>query len=283
MAFLVLLLLGLSAGGNLVPWSHPLVLATLPLAAAALVGFVAWEARVAHPIIPVRLLARRTVLAACLTNLAATMAATMAVFYVPLYLQVLGFSAADAGLRLVCSPLGVSLSSVAAGFAMKRTGRYLGLGVASMASVAAAFVLATAALSTADPPVWAPFAVFFLLGAGYGAMLTIHPAGLYRCRRPVAAGRHHERHLRLPLRRRHRRHHRRLRRLPEPAAHRPLGPLRRPPRRRRRDRPHPRRPGELQRLPAGWHDGVIESFADAFRGVWLTALGWPSPAWCACR
>lgn len=29
---------------------------------------------------------------------------------------------------------------------------------------------------------------------------------------------------------------------------------------------------ELQRLPAGWHDGVIQSFMDAFRGVWMTGL-----------
>ena len=30
---------------------------------------------------------------------------------------------------------------------------------------------------------------------------------------------------------------------------------------------------ELLHLPDGWYDGVIESFMDAFRGVWLTTLG----------
>ena len=29
---------------------------------------------------------------------------------------------------------------------------------------------------------------------------------------------------------------------------------------------------ELARLPEGWHDGVIRSFMEAFRGVWLLAL-----------
>lgn len=29
---------------------------------------------------------------------------------------------------------------------------------------------------------------------------------------------------------------------------------------------------ELKHLPAGWHDGVIQSFVEAFRGVWLTLL-----------
>src|SRR3569833_328979 len=29
---------------------------------------------------------------------------------------------------------------------------------------------------------------------------------------------------------------------------------------------------ELDRLPEGWRDGVIESFMEAFRGVWILAL-----------
>lgn len=37
---LVLLLLGLSLGGNTVPWTHPLVLTTLPLAAVVLAVIV---------------------------------------------------------------------------------------------------------------------------------------------------------------------------------------------------------------------------------------------------
>ncbi len=41
-AFLVLLLLGLNAGGNLVPWMSPLVLTTVPLSVFMLVGFVWW-------------------------------------------------------------------------------------------------------------------------------------------------------------------------------------------------------------------------------------------------
>lgn len=30
---------------------------------------------------------------------------------------------------------------------------------------------------------------------------------------------------------------------------------------------------ELKHLPEGWHDGVIQSFVEAFRAVWLTLLG----------
>jgi MFS family permease len=69
MTFLLLLLLGLNSGGNLVPWSHPLVLTALPLSAVALAVFMWNELYWAkEPVIPVRLLLNRTVAAACLTN-----------------------------------------------------------------------------------------------------------------------------------------------------------------------------------------------------------------------
>jgi MFS family permease len=66
--FLVLVLLGLNAGGNLVPWTDPLVLTTLPLGFAMLFVLVWWESRAKQPIIPVRLLLDRTVLNACITS-----------------------------------------------------------------------------------------------------------------------------------------------------------------------------------------------------------------------
>lgn len=71
---LVLLLVGLNSGGNVVPWTHPLVLTTLPLSLLVLVGFVWIEARWAkEPVIPVKLLLNRTVGAACITNWFTTM------------------------------------------------------------------------------------------------------------------------------------------------------------------------------------------------------------------
>jgi MFS family permease len=66
--FLVLLLLGLSAGGNLVPWTDPLVLTTIPMGIVMMLSFVWWESRAKQPVIPVRLLLHRTILTACFTN-----------------------------------------------------------------------------------------------------------------------------------------------------------------------------------------------------------------------
>ncbi|GJC93676.1 major facilitator superfamily transporter [Colletotrichum higginsianum] len=161
-SFLVLLLLGLNAGGNLVPWSHPLPLTTIPLSIVAFVAFLVWETKVKQPIIPVRLLYNRTILAACLTNLLCTMVMMMAMFYVPLYLQVNGLSATQAGLRILTSP---------AGYIMKRTGKYVVPGICALILFNTGIIILTQ--FNEETPAWVNYVVFFLVGGGYGAMLTI--------------------------------------------------------------------------------------------------------------
>lgn len=271
MSFLVVLLLGLNAGGNLVAWTDPLVLTTLPLSLVLLISFVVWESRNAQPIIPVRLLIHRTVLTACITNLVCTMANTTLIFYVPMYLQVLGYSPTQSGLRILFGSLGVSISSIGCGLIMKKTGRYLALGICVLIS----FVAGTAFISTLDAnsPSWVPFPAFILTGAGYGGMLTVT---LLAC---IAAVDHSQQAVitsatyafrsvgatlgitissvvfqnilkvrlwdRFGL---------------EPGAAKEIKSI--------RDDLN-----ELKHLPAGWREGVITSFMEAFRGVWLTTLG----------
>ncbi|KAF4917153.1 Multidrug resistance protein fnx1 [Colletotrichum fructicola] len=170
-SFLVLLLLGLNAGGNLVPWVHPLPLTTIPLSFLAFGAFLFWETKVKQPIIPVRLLANRTILSACLTNLLCTMVMMMALFYVPLYLQVTGLSATDAGLRILTSPLGVSIMSIGAGYIMKKTGKYVVPGICALVIFNTGIVILTQ--FDENTPAWVNYLVFFFAGGGYGAMLTI--------------------------------------------------------------------------------------------------------------
>ncbi|KAK0652051.1 major facilitator superfamily transporter [Cercophora newfieldiana] len=270
-AFLVTLLLGLNAGGNSVAWTHPLILATLPLSLVLLVAFVWWESRAKQPIIPVRLLLDRTVLMACITNLVGTMVVITATFYIPLYLQVLGHTPTQAALRLLASPLGVSFSSVGAGIIMKKTGKYVGLGIASQV----VFLLGVVLLNLLDEksPNWLPFISMLFHGAGYGAMLTttllaciaavdhsqqaVITAATYLFRSVGAtvgvtiASAVYQNILNARL-------WERFGDLPG-AAEEIL--------RIRNDL------GELGRLPEGWRDGVILSFMEAFQGVWLTSLG----------
>ncbi|PSR78439.1 major facilitator superfamily domain-containing protein [Coniella lustricola] len=271
MSFLVILLLGLNAGGNLVPWNDPLVLTTLPLALVLFVGFILWESRKAEPIIPVNLLVQRTVFTACMTNWTCTMANTILIFYVPIYLQVLGYTPTQSGFRILFGSLGVSFSSIGCGFIMKKTGRYRGLGIA----VLVAFVAGTAIISTlnANSPSWVPFPAFILTGGGYGGMLTVT---LLAC---IAAVDHsqqavitsatyafrsvgatlgvtlasvvYQNILKAKL-------WQRFGSLPGAAEEIKLI---------RDDL------SELKHLPEGWREGVIASFMEAFRGVWLTTLG----------
>lgn len=169
-SFLVFLLLGLNSGGNLVPWTHPLPLTTIPLAFITFGLFLFWESKARQPIIPVKLLLDRTVLNACLCNLACTMAVMGALFYVPLYLQVLGSSATQSGIQILPSPIGISVGSLLSGFIMKRTGKYTKLGVVGLLFLIAGVVVLT--IQNEHSPKWLMGVSFFLIGSGYGATLT---------------------------------------------------------------------------------------------------------------
>ncbi|KAI3334936.1 major facilitator superfamily domain-containing protein [Ustulina deusta] len=270
-SFLVLLLLGLNAGGNLVPWLHPLPLATLPLSLVALIFFVIWETRAAQPIIPVRLLFDRTVFTACITNMLCCMVQFQSIFYIPLYLQIHGLSASGAGLVLLFAPLGVCISSVSAGYIMKKTGRYVGLGIFAVSLQLTASVILTTLPQ--DSPIWPLRIVFFLLGAGQGGMLTVtllaclaaiehsHQATItsatYAFRsvgstigitigsaiyQNVLKDRLWERFGDLPGAAEE------IKRIRDDI-------------------------DELNHLPEGWHDGVAASFQDAFRSLWFTLVG----------
>ncbi|CAI7570305.1 unnamed protein product [Penicillium glandicola] len=169
---LVTLLLGLNTGGNQVPWTHPLVLASLVTSAVFLGLFIYVEAEVAsEPVIPVRLLLNRTVAAACLTNWFVTMAVFGLLFYLPVYFQVLGLSATAAGARLIPQAIGTSIGSMGTGLIMRASGRYAFLSYAAMAVQ----ILSTGLICTLNlyTPVGLPFLYFFLGGASYGSMLTI--------------------------------------------------------------------------------------------------------------
>ncbi|KIW45506.1 uncharacterized protein PV06_03892 [Exophiala oligosperma] len=173
---LVLLLLGLNTGGNQRAWSHPLIITSLVLAFVTFTLFLFIESSspnlVPEPIIPVSLIVRtRTVLASCLVNWFGTMAAFLALYYVPLYLQVRGLSATQAGLRVIPFAVSTSLGSLGSGYVMRVTGRYYWSMVCSMA----VFVLGSALLCTfrLDTPSWPTYVYVTPLGLGYGAMLTI--------------------------------------------------------------------------------------------------------------
>jgi MFS family permease len=270
---LVLLLLGLNSGGNVVPWTHPLVLTTLPLSAASFLLFIYVEDKVAgEPIIPVRLLLHRTVACACLTNWFTTMCVFALLYYGPIYFQIRGYSAAAAGARLIPNSLGASFGSLGSGLVMRATGKYyyLGIFVVSCLVAGCASIAGTFDQNTPDAP---PFVYFFMCGTGYGGMLTTTLLGLisavdhehqavitsasYAFRSTgstigiTIASAVFQNALKNQLWARFG---------DKKDAAEVIGKLR-------------DSIDEIKHLPPGWFEGVMESYMWALRGVWLLALG----------
>ena len=169
---LVLCLFGLNTGGSQLPWSHPLIIASLVLSAVLFLGFLYVEDRVAtEPIIPVRLMGKtRTVLAACLTCWFSSMTAFVVIYYLPLYLQVRGLSSTQAGLRIIPLTAGSSTGALGAGYVMRVTGKYYLLIVTLLAiTVVGSGLMCTLDL---DSPLWTTFVFPVPFGLGYGGLLT---------------------------------------------------------------------------------------------------------------
>ncbi|KAF5584246.1 multidrug resistance protein fnx1 [Fusarium pseudocircinatum] len=153
-SFLASLVLGLSSGGNIVPWLHPLPIAAISLSILLFSVFVVWELRASQPIIPVRLLLNPTVLASCLASVFCSAIALTSIFYVPLYLQARGDSATNAGLKILPASIGTCLGGLVPGYLMKKTGKYVGL------------------VNDATPS-WKTCLAFFIVGLGYNAVFSI--------------------------------------------------------------------------------------------------------------
>jgi MFS family permease len=269
---LVLLLLGLNSGGNIVPWTHPLVLASLPLSILALCGFIYVELYIAtEPVIPIRLLLHRTVAAACMCNWFLTVATFAIIFYVPIFFQVSGLSTTASGMRLVPYSIGASVGSLGAGLIMNHTGKYTILSLGLLTT----HCLGTGLLSTMtlDGPSWPVFIFLSLVGVGYGGTLTVTLLAV------IAAVSHEHQavitsatyafrstgstigvtiasavYQNLLVSSLHEKFD------GEKGAEKRIGRIR-------------DSLDELKHLPSGWKEGVMGSFEGALRGVWWTALG----------
>ena len=168
---LVLFLLGLNTGGNVLPWTHPLVLSALPISFLFLLIFIYIEEnRALEPIIPVRLLLNRTVASACVSYWFVFMAYFGLTYYIPVYLQLLGKSPTQAGLRFIPFSAGSAIGSFGAGLIIKATGKYYYLDKCSHALLILSTALTTT-LNAQTPPVY-PFIYLSIFGLGLGGILV---------------------------------------------------------------------------------------------------------------
>ena len=168
---LVLFLLGLSVGGNVFPWTHPLVLTALPLSVAFLILFVYIEENIAlEPIVPVRLLLNRTVTSACLSYLFIFMSYFGFTYYVPVYLQLLDCSPTEAGLRFIPFSAGSAVGALSVGLIMKVTGNYYYPDKCAHAMLVLSTALA-ATMNATTPSIF-PFIYLSIFGLGVGGILV---------------------------------------------------------------------------------------------------------------
>lgn len=273
-ASLVLLLLGLNSGGNIVPWNHPLVYVSMPLSLVILLAFIYIEDKVAdEPIIPVRLLANQSVLAACLTNWFGTMSVFALMYYGPVYFEVVrGISAAGAGTLFIPQSVGAAVGSLGSGFIMRATGKYrlLNVCIQTMMVAAAALILAT---FNATVHSVTPFIFLFMNGTAYGSLLTITLISL------IASVDHKYQAVITSTSYAFRSTGSTIgitiasavfQNLLKQGLYDRFGDRPGAPDQIRRIRDNV---NEVKHLPPGWREGAIDAYVDALRGVWVDVLG----------
>lgn len=168
---LVLFLVAVNAGGNILPWSHPLVSTFLLSSAAFLACFVYVEEKIStEPIMPIRLLFDRTVAAACLNYWFTFMSYYGITYFMPVYLQLMGNTPTQAGLRFIPSSFGTGIGAFSAGIILRATGEYVYLSAATHILM----IIGTGlmAFMQLDSEPWHPFVYLILFGLGFGGALV---------------------------------------------------------------------------------------------------------------
>jgi MFS family permease len=169
--------LGLNNGSTELDWSRPSVIAPLCIAAVTFVAFIYWELKYAsNPVVPVRAIAGRSVGSIQLSAFLSTGAYTSCLFYISLYLQILGLSNLASSLRLIPLAILFGISSIATGYVVQFTHRYWHLNIALGIVNAVAYGL----LCTLhrDSPSWEPYVFLGILGIGFGGSFVTNLIGV---------------------------------------------------------------------------------------------------------
>lgn len=131
-AAIVLLLLGLDRGSN-ISWSATITVTSLCISFPLFSLFVFVELKVAaEPFAPGRIIFNGSLVACYLCNFFAFGGWMTVLFYIPLFYQAVdGFSASQAGVRLLPNVVAAVSGSLTGGLLMQRTGKYYWLTVSA--------------------------------------------------------------------------------------------------------------------------------------------------------
>jgi EmrB/QacA subfamily drug resistance transporter len=109
--------------GNDLGWTDPLIVGALSVGAVLVVAFVAWEARTAEPMLPLRLFRSRAFSAANIVSMLMTFGMFGSIFLLAQFFQVVqGYSPFEAGLRTLPWTLMPVIVAPIAGLLSVRTG-----------------------------------------------------------------------------------------------------------------------------------------------------------------
>ncbi|KAL9089189.1 MAG: hypothetical protein Q9159_002660 [Coniocarpon cinnabarinum] len=170
-AMFTVLLLTLSAGGDPLQWTSPLITLGLAISLLLLPLFVWLESGHKYAILPPQLFRNSTVIAACATNFFISLARFGLFFYAPVFFLAQGYSTFQAGLRLIPESVAVICTSISTGYIMRLTGRYYYLNIVVSSIYVAAFVVVTATFKTGLAE-WMPFVVLFFVGMGFSGQIS---------------------------------------------------------------------------------------------------------------
>jgi EmrB/QacA subfamily drug resistance transporter len=161
------LLLALSWGGNEYAWGSGVIIGLFVAGAVLGVLFVLQEARVAEPILPLRLFGNGTFSLANLAGFVLGLVMFGSIIFIPLYLQIVkGASPTRSGLLMLPMMAGVIVTSILTGRAMSRRGRYKWYPVAGSAVLVAGMLLFRE-LQVATS-LWVAFGFMVVIGVGLG-------------------------------------------------------------------------------------------------------------------
>ncbi|WP_422772919.1 MDR family MFS transporter [Plantactinospora sp. WMMC1484] len=161
------LLLALSWGGNEYAWGSAVILGLFVAGAVCGFLFLRQEARVAEPILPLRLFRRSTFALANAAGFILGLVMFGSIIFIPLYLQIVkGASPTDSGLLMLPMMIGVIVTSVLSGQAISRIGRYKWFPVAGAIVLVAGMLLFTRL--QVDTPLWNAFVYMVIIGVGLG-------------------------------------------------------------------------------------------------------------------
>lgn len=118
------LILGLNLGGNIFPWTHPIVISALVTSVLTAGLLIRIESRAHRPVMPLAMLSKSPRANLVFSNFFATLGINTIVFNAPLYFQAVKLdSASMSGFRLA-APSGLqTVFAVSTGFFITYTGR----------------------------------------------------------------------------------------------------------------------------------------------------------------